>query len=73
MQLKLSRTFTDKIYWITVAVGTLWPEFEIINEDESEFDAEATESNDPASMVSKNQRDDGINSVMDKFEVWMSS
>lgn len=52
-----------------VAVGTtLWPEFEIINEDEGEFDAEATDSNDPASMVSKNQRDDGINSVMDKFE-----
>ncbi|OVA13942.1 zinc finger protein [Macleaya cordata] len=53
---------------LAVASNALWPEFEIINEDESEFDTEAPENNDSSSLVPKDQMDDTIESLMENFE-----
>ncbi|KAF9607484.1 hypothetical protein IFM89_036081 [Coptis chinensis] len=50
-----------------VASSALWPEFEIIIEDESD-DTAASECDDLTSLISKEQIDDGIESIMDKFE-----
>ncbi|KAK6926166.1 Programmed cell death protein 2, C-terminal [Dillenia turbinata] len=51
------------------ARDTLWPEFEIINEDESEYDLEeTTDTNKANSLVLAGRVDDTINSMMDTFE-----
>ena len=51
---------------------TKWPEYEIINEDESELDIEISEDNRYAnSLVSAgSQMDEAMKSLLDNFEVW---
>lgn len=54
----------------TVASNTPWPEYEIVSEDESAFDTEASEASDnTSSLVSKAQVDETFKSLLDKFEV----
>ncbi|KAB5569485.1 hypothetical protein DKX38_003278 [Salix brachista] len=50
--------------------NALWPEYEMINDDESEYDAEVSDYNiPPNSLVSTNKMDDTMNSLLDIFEV----
>ncbi|KAF9688128.1 hypothetical protein SADUNF_Sadunf02G0165000 [Salix dunnii] len=50
--------------------NALWPEYEMINDDESEYDAEVSDYNiPPNSLVSRNKMDDTMNSLLDIFEV----
>ncbi|KAG9444690.1 hypothetical protein H6P81_016030 [Aristolochia fimbriata] len=52
-----------------VACNTLWPEFEIVNEEESSHDADEPEAgNSATSLLSKGHVDETMNSLMDKFE-----
>ncbi|XP_059629426.1 uncharacterized protein LOC132271940 isoform X1 [Cornus florida] len=52
-----------------VASNTVWPQYEIVNEDECEFDAEMSEDTKSAnSLVSMSQMDDTVKSLLDKFE-----
>lgn len=56
----------------TVSSKTLWPEYEIVSEDECSFDTEASEaSDDKSSLVSKAEVDETFKSLLDKFEVWL--
>lgn len=53
----------------TVASNTLWPEFEIVSEDECNFETEASEVSDhTTSLVCKDQMDETYKSMLDKFE-----
>ncbi|XP_044491756.1 programmed cell death protein 2-like [Mangifera indica] len=52
-----------------VASSSLWPEYEIVNEDESEYDMEMSEDNGHAgSLISKTAMDDTMKSLMNGFE-----
>uniref|UniRef100_A0A5B6ZFT3 Putative programmed cell death protein 2 isoform X3 n=1 Tax=Davidia involucrata TaxID=16924 RepID=A0A5B6ZFT3_DAVIN len=52
-----------------VASKTLWPQYEIINEDESEFDTGMSEDNEYAkALVSGSRMDDTVKSLLDNFE-----
>ncbi|KAF5744121.1 hypothetical protein HS088_TW08G00715 [Tripterygium wilfordii] len=52
-----------------VASNTLWPEYEIRNVDESEYDTEMMEDNGHASsLITSNRVDDTMNSLLQKFE-----
>ncbi|KAK2649558.1 hypothetical protein Ddye_017047 [Dipteronia dyeriana] len=52
-----------------VASKSLWPEYEMINEDESEYVAEMSEDNGHAnSLISKPGKDDTMNSMFSTFE-----
>ncbi|XP_077214141.1 zinc finger (MYND type) family protein / programmed cell death 2 C-terminal domain-containing protein [Tasmannia lanceolata] len=52
-----------------VSSNTLWPEYEIISEDECAFNEEVSEVTGSAnSLVSKDQMDESLNSLLDKFE-----
>lgn len=53
---------------LTVASKTLWPEYEITIEDESEFITSDTDENSD-SLISRQQMDETVNSLMDSFEV----
>ncbi|KAF8387765.1 hypothetical protein HHK36_026420 [Tetracentron sinense] len=56
-------------YFIAVPSNSLWPEFEIIIEDECAFDSEVSEDNAYASaLVSKEQMDETVKSLLDNFE-----
>ena len=57
------------VYW-TVASKTLWPEFEIINEDESEYSITDTDEHSE-SLITRQQIDESVNSIMENFEVWV--
>ncbi|KAJ6870951.1 hypothetical protein NC652_036579 [Populus alba x Populus x berolinensis] len=47
----------------------LWTEYEMINDDESEYDAEMSDDNIPThSLVSRNKMDNTMNSLLDIFE-----
>ncbi|KAG6785071.1 hypothetical protein POTOM_010794 [Populus tomentosa] len=49
--------------------NALWPEYEMINDDESEYDAEMSDDNIPThSLVSRNKMDSTMNSLLDIFE-----
>ncbi|KAA8543064.1 hypothetical protein F0562_021441 [Nyssa sinensis] len=51
-----------------VASKTLWPQYEIINEDESEFNSEMSEDTEYAkALVTGSQMDDTANSLLDNF------
>ncbi|KAJ0111228.1 hypothetical protein Patl1_00942 [Pistacia atlantica] len=53
----------------TVASNSLWPEYEIVNEDESEYDMEMSEDDGHAgSLISKAGMDDTMKSLMNDFE-----
>ncbi|KAJ0054148.1 hypothetical protein Pint_00924 [Pistacia integerrima] len=53
----------------TVASNSLWPEYEIVNEDESEYDMEISEDDGHAgSLISKAGMDDTMKSLMNDFE-----
>lgn len=55
----------------TVASHTFWPQYEIVNEDESEVDMEMSDNSGCANaLVSGSQVDEGIKSLLDGFEVW---
>ncbi|KAF8394612.1 hypothetical protein HHK36_020826 [Tetracentron sinense] len=63
-----SRTSSPKMPK-AVASSTLWPAFEIINEDECAFDLEVSEDNNYASsLVSKDRMDGTVKSLSDNFE-----
>lgn len=48
----------------------MWPEFEVIIEDDSEDNADMSESNALAnSLVSKNKTDGTMNSLLENFQV----
>lgn len=52
-----------------VASNIIWPEYEIINEDECEFEMETSEDISYAnSLVSRSQMDETIKSLLDNFE-----
>ncbi|TXG63357.1 hypothetical protein EZV62_010351 [Acer yangbiense] len=52
-----------------VASKSLWPEYEMINEDESEYDTEMSEDNGHANaLISKPKKDDEMNSMFSNFE-----
>lgn len=52
-----------------VASNSLWPEYEMINEDESEYDTEMSEVNGQTNaLVSKTGVDDKMKSLLDSFE-----
>ncbi|XP_059625631.1 uncharacterized protein LOC132268803 [Cornus florida] len=52
-----------------VASNTIWSQYEIVNEDECEFDVEMSEDTKNAnSLVSVSQMDDTIKSLLDNFE-----
>ncbi|XP_052172160.1 uncharacterized protein LOC127788081 [Diospyros lotus] len=52
-----------------VASKNIWPEYEIVNEDECEYDAEMSEDNGCAnSLVSGSRMDETVKSLMDNFE-----
>ncbi|KAK4847537.1 hypothetical protein QYF36_003078 [Acer negundo] len=52
-----------------VASKSLWPEYEMINEDESEYDTEMSEDNGHANaLISKPGKDDTMNSMFSNFE-----
>ncbi|XP_068660039.1 uncharacterized protein [Aristolochia californica] len=52
-----------------VASNTLWPEFEIVNEEESMYDTNVPEAGSSAtSLFSNSQLDETFNSILDKFE-----
>lgn len=54
----------------TVVSNALWPEYEMINDDENEYDAEMSDDNIPThSLVSRNKMDNTMNSLLDIFEV----
>lgn len=54
----------------TVASNSLWPEYEMINEDESDYDTEMSEVNGQTNaLVSKTGVDDTMKSLLDSFEV----
>ncbi|KAK3009280.1 hypothetical protein RJ639_014323 [Escallonia herrerae] len=54
---------------LTVASSMLWQEFEIINEDESEFDLEMSDNDGYAnSLVSQSQMDESVKSMLHSFE-----
>lgn len=56
----------------TVASKTLWPEYEMIIENESEPSTEMSEDKAyTSSLVSKEKVDDTMNSLMDSFEVFI--
>lgn len=56
----------------TVASNTLWPQYEIVNEDEPEVDTEMSDNNGYANaLVSGSQVDDGVKSLLESFEVWI--
>ncbi|XP_057522753.1 uncharacterized protein LOC130802727 isoform X1 [Amaranthus tricolor] len=50
-----------------VASKTLWPEFEIINEDESEYSITDTDEHSE-SLITRQQIDESVNSIMENFE-----
>ncbi|KAH9730608.1 MYND-type domain-containing protein [Citrus sinensis] len=51
------------------ASNSLWPEYEMINEDESEYDTEMSEVNGQTNaLVSKTGVDDTMKSLLDSFE-----
>ncbi|CAK7348356.1 unnamed protein product [Dovyalis caffra] len=53
----------------SIASNTLWPEYEMINDDESEYDAEMFDDIiSTHSLVSRNKMDDTMNSLLDSFE-----
>ncbi|KAH9730611.1 MYND-type domain-containing protein [Citrus sinensis] len=67
--------FTDKPEFnggeneFTFASNSLWPEYEMINEDESEYDTEMSEVNGQTNaLVSKTGVDDTMKSLLDSFE-----
>ncbi|GAY41015.1 hypothetical protein CUMW_056160 [Citrus unshiu] len=52
-----------------IASNSLWPEYEMINEDESEYDTEMSEVNGQTNaLVSKTGVDDTMKSLLDSFE-----
>ncbi|KAK9099365.1 hypothetical protein Syun_026410 [Stephania yunnanensis] len=51
-----------------VGSSDMWPEFEIICDDEPEFDTEASNCSYSNSLVSKDQMDGTMNSLMSSFE-----
>uniref|UniRef100_A0A5B6ZF20 MYND-type domain-containing protein n=1 Tax=Davidia involucrata TaxID=16924 RepID=A0A5B6ZF20_DAVIN len=56
-----------------IASKTLWTQYEIINEDECEFDTEMSEDHEYANaLVSGNRMDDTFKSLLDNFEVWIA-
>lgn len=62
--------FWLKFHLHTVASNSLWPEYEMINEDESEYDTEMSEVNGQTNaLVSKTGVDDTMKSLLDSFEV----
>ncbi|KAI8574791.1 hypothetical protein RHMOL_Rhmol01G0381200 [Rhododendron molle] len=53
----------------SVASNIIWPEYEIINEDECEFEMETSEDISYAnSLVSRSQMDETVKSLLDNFE-----
>lgn len=53
----------------SVASNSLWPEYEMINEDESDYDTEMSEVNGQTNaLVSKTGVDDTMKSLLDSFE-----
>ncbi|KAK6936548.1 Programmed cell death protein 2, C-terminal [Dillenia turbinata] len=66
---KVTSTSADLPKGKSNASNALWPELEIINEDESEYDLEETTDTKKAnSLVPAARVDDTINSLMDTFE-----
>ncbi|XP_027355046.1 programmed cell death protein 2 [Abrus precatorius] len=53
-----------------VASNNVWPEFEIIIEDESEYNRDISEDNNTLanSLISRNRTDDTMNSLLDNFQ-----
>ncbi|KAL5791880.1 hypothetical protein ACOSP7_000474 [Xanthoceras sorbifolium] len=52
-----------------VASKSIWPEYEMINEDESEYDTEMSEDNgDTNTLISKTGTDDTMKSLLSNFE-----
>ncbi|KAF4385337.1 hypothetical protein G4B88_026620 [Cannabis sativa] len=55
---------------ISIACTTLWPELEVIQEDEDEFDTRIPDENGAVStLLPRNRTDDTIMSLMKEFEV----
>ncbi|KAF6141266.1 hypothetical protein GIB67_024350 [Kingdonia uniflora] len=65
---KNTRPSTYEFYLIAVASNNLWPEFEIISEDEAEFDTESSDCNPPNSIVSKGPMGGSFKSMSDDFQ-----
>lgn len=64
-----SKNGTTSAEIIKVVSNSLWPEYEMINDDESEYDAEMSDDNIPThSLVSRNKMDNTMNSLLDIFE-----
>lgn len=64
-----SKNGTTSAEIIKVVSNALWPEYEMINDDENEYDAEMSDDNIPThSLVSRNKMDNTMNSLLDIFE-----
>ncbi|KAK9282082.1 hypothetical protein L1049_004994 [Liquidambar formosana] len=64
-----SKSRTSSADMQKVASNSLWPEYEIIIEDECAFDAELSEDNDYGnSLVSRDPMDETFKSLLDRFE-----
>lgn len=55
----------------TVVSNTNWPQFEIINEDEPEVDTMSEDGGYATALASVGHVDEGFNSLLDSFEVWV--
>lgn len=54
----------------TVASNSLWPEYQIVIEEESDYDTEISEDNEHAgSLILKAGMDDTMKLLMNNFEV----
>ncbi|CAL0328650.1 unnamed protein product [Lupinus luteus] len=70
-QMKISSPGSGSTSLVSQKVGSnnVWPEFEIIIEDESEYNTEISEDNTLAnSSILKSRVDDAMNSLMDSFQ-----
>jgi len=57
---------------VTVACNSLWPEYEITCEDESEVDTSIFEADGNSnSLITRQQMDETVESLIDNFEVVM--
>lgn len=57
-------------YWQTAASNSLWPEYEITNEDECDLDEEMSNDDQPSSsLITRRRTDDTFGNLMTYFKV----
>ncbi|KAF6175133.1 hypothetical protein GIB67_022814 [Kingdonia uniflora] len=63
-----NKTISTEIKIGMFASNALWPEFEIISEEECEFDTEESECNQSNALTSEGQKDETIDSLSENFK-----